>query len=152
MSSQRKISWPGDPPKPEAPAKPRPPFGRKNKYRAKPTTYCGVRYDSKAEAARAAELDRMKEVGGILWWHPKPGTFRLGCPENAYRPDFLVVGKHGVWVEDVKGMRTAKFKRDLKLWRAYGPCPLHVVNGKKVEVIEPAHEPIVGDGQREASR
>jgi hypothetical protein len=71
-------------------------------------------------------------------------TFHLGCPENLYRVDFLVYSPEGptpIHAVDVKGARTAKFNRDAKLWRAYGPCPLWVVTRKgktgwSVEVIE----------------
>lgn len=107
---------------------------RRNKYRAIKTEYDGILYDSKAEAARAAELDMLVRAGQIEWWI-RQVTFRLGCPENVYRPDFLVVGYGGVHVEDVKGVDTAKFRRDAKLWRAYGPCELWVIRNRRVEVI-----------------
>jgi len=115
----------------------------RSKYRNKPTVYGGVRYASKAEAERAMHLDAAIANGFASWWIGQP-TFRLGCPENVYRPDFLVAfpgfnGQGtGIRAEDVKGVETAKFKRDKKLWAAYGPVPLWIVrNGKVVEVIEP---------------
>jgi hypothetical protein len=122
-------------PKPAKPGR----FGRQ-KYRAVKAVYDGRTYDSKAEARRAEQLDAMKVAGAIKWWQPKPGSFHLGCPENVYRPDFLVVGLdlEGVWIEDVKGFQTPKFLKDVRLWRAYGPCPLHIINGKKTEIITPA--------------
>lgn len=108
-----------------------------SKYKAVRTEYSGVSYASKAEARRASELDALAATNEIVWWIGQP-KFRLGCPENVYVPDFLVVCHTGrVWVEDVKGMRTAKFNRDAKLWRRYGPCELHVISGRKVEVIDP---------------
>lgn len=139
------------------------------KYRAAPTVYGGVKYASKAEAARAAELDLLLKAGEIVDWIGQP-TVRLGVPENVYRPDFLVIGLDsyvgamrdaslkagpglgvprdritrpdkallGAWYEDVKGAETAKFKRDKKLWRAYGRLPLHIIRGgQTVEVIQP---------------
>ena len=113
--------------------------GRK-KYRNTPTYYNGLRFDSKAEAARAAELDFQQKAGAIVFWIPQV-TFRLGCAENKYRVDFLVVTKDGVRAEDVKGMETAKFKRDKRLWRAYGPCDLWIISRKKgaqnIEVVKP---------------
>lgn len=113
----------------------------RSKYRNTPTVHDGVRYDSKIEARRAAELDRMARENLIRFWVPHP-RFRLGCPLNVYVADFLVVGPdgHGVWVEDTKGVRTAKFNRDVKLWRAYGPCNLWIINGNDVEVIKPERE------------
>jgi hypothetical protein len=106
---------------------------RPSKYRAKRTEYNGVLYASKAEANRAAELDLLLKAGNILDWIPQP-MVRLGVPENVYRPDFLVIAQRGgvlghggdAWYEDVKGAETAKFKRDKKLWKAYGRLPLHV--------------------------
>jgi hypothetical protein len=109
------------------------------KYRNVPTVYNGVRYQSKAEAARAAELDRMVKEGLIRWWVGQP-RFRLGCPENVYVADFLVVGLegNGVWVEDVKGIETAKFQRDKKLWFRYGPTNLWIIRkGIAVEAVKP---------------
>ena len=103
-------------------------------------TYNGVVYASLTEARRAQVLD-----GGslceILWWIGQP-LFRLGCPENIYRADFLVVGLNGVWVEDVKCRETREFRRNVKLWRKYGPCELRVVKphgrtGWKYESVSP---------------
>jgi hypothetical protein len=114
------------------------------KYRNVPAVYGGVRYDSKMETRRAAELDMLVRTGDLRFW-VRQITFRLGCPENKYVADFLVVGRHGkslvggpdVWAEDVKGVRTPKFDRDVKLWRAYGPCPLRIIGRKSVEIVHP---------------
>lgn len=112
----------------------------RSKYRAKPTVYNGVRYASKAESVRAAELDLQIIAGLIAWWIGQP-LFRLGVPENTYRPDFLVIGgdthDREVWVEDVKGVETAAFRRNKKLWKSYGPCALRIIRrGVLVETIE----------------
>lgn len=110
---------------------------RRTKYGAVRTTYGGVRYHSKAEALRAERLDHDRSVGLIRFWVGQP-TFRLGCPENVYRSDFLVVGLADVWVEDVKGKETPKFLHDKRLWSRYGPCELRILrNGKVVEAIMP---------------
>ena len=107
-----------------------PPRGR-SKYRAQKATYRGLPYDSRAEAAYAAWLDREvadKAAGRVLWWVKSP-TFHLGCPENRYRPDFLVVwlDPYEIYLDDVKGKETPKFRHDCKLWRQYGPTTLRVV-------------------------
>lgn len=112
---------------------------KRSKYGNVRTEHNGVVYDSKAEAARAKELDEMAAGGLIAFWvaHPK---FRLGCPENVYVADALVVGLDGLgtWVEDVKGKRTAKFNRDVKLWRKYGPCNLKIIErGQVAEIVRP---------------
>lgn len=112
-----------------------------SKYRARRTEYNGVVYASKAEATRAAELDLMVRQGIILSWTPQP-RFTLGCPENAYVADFSVFypGPR-MFVEDCKGMETPKFKRDKKLWKAYGKFPLRILKRKgncwTVETIDP---------------
>ncbi len=73
------------------------------KYRAVRTEYAGLNYASKSEAKRAHILDMLMLTGDVYWWIRQP-TFHLGCPENKYVADFLVVGKTGVWVEDCKGL------------------------------------------------
>lgn len=112
---------------------------------AKRTEYAGVSYASRMEAAYAAELDRLVAGGAVRFWVPQP-TFRLGCAENVYRPDFLVVMLDNIpWREreyveahEVKGVETAAFRRNLKLWERYGPCALVVWDGRKVtRRIEP---------------
>jgi hypothetical protein len=114
---------------------------RGNKYRAKKQAYRGVLYDSIAEARRAEQLDWLVDTGQIRFW-VRQVVFRLGCPENVYRCDFLVIGPDGAWCEDVKGFSTAKFARDKRLWRSYGPFELCIIRDGKVA------ERITGDGGR----
>ncbi len=125
--------------------RPAAPSARPSKYRNRRTAYNGVTYDSKAEANRAEHLDSLKAAGLVREWRRQP-TYRLGCPENVYRADFEVVGPDGsVWAEDVKGVETAKFRRDKKLWASYGPHPLKILrHGKPVDVVVPqrAGDPI----------
>lgn len=123
----------------------------RNKYKAVRTPYNGVTYDSKAEAEYAAQLDmEMASRQKYVSWWVRQVTFALGCPENAYRVDFLVMtpgydrvgGNFHIHAVDVKGCETPKFKKDKKLWAKYGPCPLKIVksvSGKlsTVEVIRP---------------
>jgi len=107
-----------------------------SKYKAKRTLYRGVFYASKAEALRANQLDLIVRAGkeprmggqtpAVLFWVPQP-KFRLGCPENVYVADFLVIGPDRAWAEDVKGHETPTFKKNVRLWRVYGPCELHVI-------------------------
>lgn len=122
------------------------PSARRSKYRNVRTEYNGRVYDSKAEAARARELDEMVKEWIVLWWLPQP-TFRLGCHENVYRPDFVVVQPIGlafpgtekvrIHAEDVKGTETPKFRRDRRLWKRYGPFPLWIIKGDNIEIVEP---------------
>lgn len=101
-----------------------------HKYHATRTEYNGRLYDSKAEALRAKQLDDKKNMGLIIDWTPQV-TFLLGIPENKMRVDFVVWNLDGTaHVEEVKGAWTSKFRRDYKLWKRYGPIPLHVLKRK----------------------
>jgi hypothetical protein len=111
---------------------------RPNKYHAERTVYDGVTYDSKAEALHAAGLDaRMRSGNGDVAWWVRQVTFRLGCPENTLKVDFLVAGRPGgIWVEEVKGRETAKWRRDRRLWMSYAPVAMRViVRGKVSEIL-----------------
>jgi hypothetical protein len=108
-----------------------------NKFGAIKTDYKGIIYDSKGEALHAAYLDFRQAAGEILWWHPKPGSFHLGCPQNIFRPDFLVCGHDRTWIEEFKGRETAKWRRDVRLWEAYGPCLMRVFRGKTIVEVWP---------------
>jgi hypothetical protein len=113
---------------------------KESKYRAVPTVFRGVRYDSIAEAKRAQvnDLWRQSKPGRLVLEQPK---FRLGVPENVYIADFLLFDpSEGIHAEDVKGARTAKFNRDMKLWIAYGPCDLWIISGANTEIVVPIKE------------
>lgn len=114
--------------------------------RAVPTLHRGVRFASKGEAAMAALLDWLVVDRVVRWWTPAPKVY-LGSAAHGYRPDFLVafgpslgagealfngvVRAGEVVMVDFKG-RTPRagdegdrlFRRNLKAWRAHGPCPL----------------------------
>ncbi len=109
-----------------------------HKYHAQATEYHGRKYPSKAQAARAYQLDMMV-ISNEIHCYLEEVTIRLG-PDFRYRADFVVFGHGGigvfrVWVEDVKGFMTPRFKTAVKLWRKYGPFPLHVIGNKSTEVI-----------------
>jgi len=110
-----------------------------NKFHARITEYEGVKYASKAEATRAYQLDLAKLGGEVIeWW--RQITFTLGCPENKWRLDFVVMEPSGFHVEDVKGFETPAFRKNKKLWAVYGPCPLHIIkkhgSGWDMEFVE----------------
>ncbi len=117
---------------------------KRNKYNVAPKwqrTFEGIVYDSKAECDRARELRILLKAGEIRQIVEQK-RFELGVPENVYIADFMVTDREGrVWVEDVKGKETAKFKHDKRLWRSYGPCPLVILTRRgrswSKEVIEP---------------
>ncbi len=118
-----------------------PKFG-KNKYKSQRTEYNGQPYASKAEAKRAENLDLLLRAGEIRGWL-RQVTVCLGLPENRYRIDFLVFSLDGrAHAEDVKGVETEKFQHNKRLWKRYGPCPLHIIKGKKLEIVDPFEESI----------
>jgi hypothetical protein len=115
----------------------------KHKYHAKPYEYKGRKYPSTAQAERAMYLDGRVEAG-YVGWYLEEVKFPLG-PDFSYRVDFLVFAVCSemencmfVVAEDVKGMETPRFRTVRKLWKKYGPCPLHVLKKGKVEIVEGA--------------
>ena len=105
----------------------------RNKYNVAPKderTFNHKIYPSKAEMLYAQQLDLLKQAGEVLEVLEQP-KFHLGCPENVYVADFLVILPQDqdfkVYVVDVKGMETSKFKRDKKLWASYGRLKLVIV-------------------------
>lgn len=108
-------------------------FARKQKYNATATEYRGWRFDSKAEAKYAMELDRKVESGEIYMWL-RQTPFDLG-EDTRYRADFVVIESDGtIYAVDVKGMETQSFKRIKRMWKKYGMLPLQIV--KKGIVVE----------------
>jgi hypothetical protein len=109
-----------------------------NKFGAKRTPYGDRTYDSGAEARYAARLDMLKLAGDIREWTPQP-VYVLG-DDIKYRADFRVTGSDGrQWVVDVKGCeRGTRFPMIRRLWKKYGPLPLHVVTKDGTEIIEAA--------------
>lgn len=104
----------------------------KSKYKNVRTKIRGITYDSKMEAVRAEQLLDMLDRGLIyhILVHPR---YMLGLPENVYEADFCVFGLDEIWVEDVKGAETQKFRKDVALWREYGPpLPLRVIKHGKI--------------------
>jgi hypothetical protein len=106
----------------------------RHKFKVAPAnerTWNGRVYASKAEMLYAQLLADWEYLGSVAWWLEQP-LFRLGCPENTYRPDFLVCWREtdgSEWCQavDVKGVMTASFKKNVKLWRQYAPMSLKIV-------------------------
>ena len=87
---------------------------RKNKYGAVKTEYNGVKYDSKREANRAAQLDLMLRAGEILGWARQVQFVLPGGVKH--RVDFIVFHTDGTHhLEDAKGVDTPEGKRSRKL-------------------------------------
>ncbi len=103
-----------------------------NKYRVAPKeerTFNGVAYHSKAECLRAQEHDLVLRAGQLLCVVRQP-LFVLG--DITYRPDFLLVerlhgGRLAVWVEDIKGVETPRFKLVKRIWAKYQKLDLLIL-------------------------
>jgi len=108
---------------------------RRNKYNAKATEYRGWRFDSKAEAKYAQELDQRKKSGEVYMWL-RQTPFDLG-EDTRYRADFVVIESDGtIYAVDVKGVETSAFRIIRKRWEKYGEIPLRIVKkGKTVDEI-----------------
>jgi len=105
---------------------------RKQKFNAKPTMYKGRKYDSRAEAKYAMELDILKSQGIIHLWLRQP-AYDLG-EDSRYRADFFVIESSGeFYAVDVKGMETPAFKKIRKLWAKYGEMPLRIIKNGTLE-------------------
>ena len=87
----------------------------RNKYGNVRTTWAGITYDSKAEAATAAMLDLMQAAGVVSFWE-RQVSYALGAGIT-YRCDFRVHYPAGsAHVIDVKGYSTPAFKLKRKLF------------------------------------
>lgn len=111
-----------------------------NKYRVSPPEqrrFRGKTYASKAEMEYAVILYAMIDANEIRLVIEQPRV-QLGVPENVYVPDFFVLDSDGGRFVDVKGMETAAFRRNKKLWKSYGRAPLHIVkkSGAKFKTVE----------------
>ncbi len=104
-----------------------------NKYKVSPPNerrHNGRTYASKAEMMYAINLYFQQDHGIILDFVEQPRLW-LGVPLNKYVPDFLVIPRdERPFYVDVKGIETAAFKKNKKLWAAYGYLDLHVVKRK----------------------
>lgn len=94
-------------------------------------TIAGKVYASRAEAIRRQDLDQLLLAGVLLEVLEQPRLW-LGVRANVYVPDFLVVPAVGIpWYEDVKGVETAAFKRNVRLWREFGRLELRILTRKR---------------------
>lgn len=90
-----------------------------SKYRNEATVVDGIRFASKAEAARWQTL-RMLEHQGEITGLKRQVRHKL-LIETTYVSDFEYFEKDGsLTVEDVKGMRTREYKRKAKAMKQLG--------------------------------
>lgn len=120
------------------------------KYGNKKVETHGHWFDSKLEAAVFQVLKLLEASGEIAALRHHPGTVFLSEARIQYRPDFTFTrastGKQE-WAE-AKGFETQRWPTQKKMWKFFGPGPLHIykgshVNPKLVETITPKETPNV---------
>ena len=98
-----------------------------HKYKVSPPNerrHNGRTYASKAEMFYAINLYFQLDNGIILDFVEQPRLW-LGMPDCKFVPDFLVIPiDERPYYVDVKGVETAQFKKNKKLWAKYGNRPI----------------------------
>jgi hypothetical protein len=107
---------------------------RRNKFGAKKTSYNGVLYDSKLEAAVALELDMLKRARKVERWQRQVTVDLRGMGGTLicrHKVDFFVTFRDGhqeYW--EAKGVRTAVWRIKYKLFTDNFPKLKYVVRTK----------------------
>lgn len=112
---------------------------RRNKYRNVPTMVDGIRFASKAEAARYLELKLLERAGEITGLElQKRYQLKAATGEHLayYRADFDYDTRDSRNVvthitEDVKGVRTPAFNLKAKLFKAQFGFDITIVGARK---------------------
>lgn len=115
----------------------------RHKYKAKRSERAGYSFASKLEASVFDHLMLLQKAGEIKDLKCQD-TVYLTDARIIYKPDFRFVDvKTGetIWAE-AKGVELGPWRQKLKLWRFYGPGPLHIYKGHHlrptlVEVVIP---------------
>lgn len=85
----------------------------------------GKAYDSRMEMRYAQWID---DDPAVLFFAEQPQIQMGTDPCIRWRLDFLVEhADKGLFLVDVKGVRTRAFEKNLKLFRQYGTLPLEIV-------------------------
>lgn len=106
-----------------------------NKYNAVATS----RGRSKLEAA-VYEILRWRELGGEITELKREQRIFLTDAQISWKPDFCYIEKATGQLEyaEAKGMEDARFRVIKKLYRVYGPAPLHIWMGdyRRPQIVE----------------
>lgn len=96
---------------------------REHKYRAQPTVVDGIRFASKRESERYAQLKLLEKAGDIthLLLQPKFPITVNGIVVCKYVADFSYRRRPNVIIEDVKGFKTPIYRLKKKLFEACYP-------------------------------
>jgi hypothetical protein len=96
----------------------------RHKFHASPITVDGIKFPSKREARRYAELVLAQRSGEVVFFLRQP---RFDLPGSTkYYADFLVFWKDGtVTIEDTKGHQTSEYK--LKKRQVEALYPIEII-------------------------
>ena len=110
-------------------------FKKRHKYGVSPKdarTVDGITFDSKAEAGRYLELKRLRDEGSVVQFLRQNPSVQLPG-KSRYVADFMVFWSDGaVTIEDVKGFRTAEYRRKKKVFEEeYAPLTITEIEVKR---------------------
>lgn len=125
-----------------------------SKYSAKPTIVDGIRFASKAESRRFAELRALERAGIIsgLTLQPKFPLEVNGAKVCTYIGDFAYIEDAKYVVEDVKGVKTDTYKIKRKLLLALQPGLDHREVGVRYKAAKPDRSAEIKQVFRDAQR
>jgi len=105
---------------------------KKHKYAARRVELAGHSFASKLESDTYLMLCLMEKAGEIKI-EKIQAQVSLTDAAVIYKPDFLVTDLKSntlIWVE-AKGFETPEWKIKKRLWRYYGPGPLHIYKASR---------------------
>lgn len=108
------------------------PSPKPHKYSAKRVELSGKSFASKLEADTYLTLCLLEKAGEIKIEKIQTQV-SLTDAGIIYKPDFLVIDLKNdtfIWVE-AKGFETPEWKLKKRLWRYYGPGPLHIYKASR---------------------
>jgi len=124
------------------------PYSRAGKFNAQPTTVDNIRFASKAEARRYAELKLLEKAGEIARLERQPvfpiyGYKQLGSGESTHVCNYVAdFGYYDVRakvqvIEDVKGVRTPVYRLKRKLVEAQYDFTITEIGNGRRSVAQP---------------
>lgn len=102
----------------------------KLKYGNKKIEYGGRSFSSRLESS-VYELLYLQQLAKEIKDIQCQVHVHLTDADIVYVSDFKCIDKHGeVFYAEAKGYETPEWRIKLRLWKYYGPAPLHIYRGK----------------------
>lgn len=115
----------------------------KHKFRAKRVEVDGFQFPSQLEGA-VFKILKLEELAGELEIVRRQSRVKLTLAEILYIPDFecIATATRNPFFVEAKGFETSDWRLKRRLWKFYGPAPLHIYKGTwkhphLAEIIEP---------------